>query len=142
MTPLDKNISRECPGILNSEGRPLQVTLTPEEEGTLVLKWKGLRANSSFELGLGMLIRFAEKKAAGTTVATPEPSGSPSPPRDQSGSPSPPRGAKAPDKTEWVRYEDILSKIHILPGLTCDERKKLVDTIKGLRDLQEELANL
>jgi len=137
MTTLDKPVSRECPEITNDDGRVLQVTLDPEDGGTLGLKWKGLRAGSGFELGLGMLMRFAEKKASGQ-VEAPASSDPPSSPRTK-GSPGTP--AKV-GKTEYARYDDILSRIHILPGLEAKERTLLVDTIKSMRDLQIEIADV
>lgn len=130
MTILDKPLARECPEIVNDEGRELQATLTTEDGGTLALKWKGLRASASLELGLGMLMRFAEKKASGAASETPKPSGSP----------SPPRSGKGVDKTEWVRYDDILSRLHIFPDLSPEERKKMVDTVKDMQDLQNKLS--
>lgn len=135
MTTLEKAVARECPEITNDEGRPLQATLDPEDGGTLCLKWKGLRSESGFELGLGMLMNFAEKKASGQSD-TPSSSGSPSSPRPKEGSTS---SAKV-DKTEYVRYDDILSRIHILPNLESKERELLVATIKKMRDHQEDLA--
>ena len=120
MIELETTIKRICPGIVDGEGRELQVTLTPADGGTIIISWKGIRKESEVDLPLRDLMRYAEKKPKAKT--DPE-------------APKAPKGKI--DKREWCSYEDLLSQVHILSGVDSKERESLVKLVKDLRMYNE-----
>ena len=124
-TKLDKPVTRRVPEITNGEGRALEATLTPEDGGSIALRWVGLRREPSM-FRLKDLAERADvnSPAVVTTKQTTKRSSS-------SGDPN-------IDRTEWVRYEDILSKISITP-MDLGELERLTSVIRGIREHWENL---
>ena len=138
-TNIDKKVTRRCPDILNEDGKPLEVTLHGEESGSLSLRWVGLRRDPSV-FRLRQLSDFAEaqeaKIAAGPGAelqadqadqrsTAVEKTGT------SSGEPAKHRRGQL-DRTGWVRFDDILSKLHIEPMDTGD-RERLVAVVKKIQ---------
>ena len=124
-TKLDKPVTRRVPEITNGEGRALEATLTPEDGGSIALRWVGLRREpSTFRLKDLADRAGVNSPAAVTTKQTTKRSSS-------SGDPN-------IDRTEWVRYEDILSKISITP-MDLGELERLTSVIRGIREHWENL---
>ena len=124
-TKLDKPVTRRVPEITNGEGRALEATLTPEDGGSIALRWVGLRREPSMFRLKDLADRAGvNSPAAVTTKQTTKRSSS-------SGDPN-------IDRTEWVRYEDILSKISITP-MDLGELERLTSVIRGIREHWENL---
>lgn len=129
MTSIDKAVSRSCPGVLNAEGKELTVRLHEDEEdgATISLRWKGSRKTDEIDIALGDLMDFAEGKIG---QGEPEPEvNEASPGSAASPGPSP----KGTDKSEWCKFEDLLSRAHTIGGLDMSTRLILITTIKELR---------
>ena len=124
-TKLDKPVTRRVPEITNDEGRALEATLTPEDGGSIALRWVGLRREpSTFRLKDLAERADVNSSAVVTTKQTTKRSSS-------SGDPN-------IDRTEWVRYEDILNKIHITP-MDLGELERIISVIRGIREHWEDL---
>lgn len=139
MTPLEKHLHRECPEIVNDEGRALQVSLLPDDGGTLRMKWKGLGRFSEIEAPLAGLVRFFEKKAAEQEEPEEE---TPEVVDGYTGEHTG-KGRKdhnGVDVTQYCSYPRLLSCIHVLGDVTYAEKLKLIDAVKQIQELQIELT--
>ena len=116
MTKLTSELSRELP--LERDGVPMHVTLSPDDGGTLRMRWKGQKRKDWIDVQLDELMAYAESGGAAPA------------PEEEAPKAKPAKGGKA----EVIPYEDILSRLHIIPGLELAHRKILVDTIKDLRE--------
>lgn len=123
MTTLETTIKRICPEVKSDDGRELLVTLSPTDGGTIVIAWKG-KKDSSIDLSLRDLMGYAEGKKPKTKETKNEPGG------------SKPRI----DKREWCRYEDLLSRAHIVAGIEIKERIVLISLIKEMKLYNEWLG--
>lgn len=132
MTSIDKQVSRSCPGVLNAEGKELTVRLhdDPDDGATLSLKWRGLRKNAEIDIALEDLMAYAEGKIGGDE---PEPEVTVASPGSQTKEASPGTSPKGADKSEWCKFDDLLSRVHIIGGLDMSTRLILITTIKELR---------
>jgi hypothetical protein len=63
-TPIDKNVTRRCPEIKDSDGRQLEVTLNEKDGGTIALRFVGIRT-PPLEVSLRTLMKSAELAAEG-----------------------------------------------------------------------------
>ena len=143
MTSIDKQVSRSCPGVTNPEGRELQVRLhdDPDDGATLSLKWRGLRKDAEIDIALEDLMAYAEGKIGGDEPEPGHGAASPgSPTKEASPGSNAPTGAASPgtspkgtDKSEWCKFDDLLSRVHIIGGLDMSTRLILITTIKELR---------
>ena len=129
MTTIDKSVSRSCPGVTNDDGRELTVRLHEEDGGTLTLKWKGLRKTDEIDIALGDLMDFAEGKIGGDS----DPEGQEASPGTQVKEASPGTAPKGTDKSEWCKFEDLLSRAHTIGDLDMSTRLILITMIKELR---------
>ena len=123
-TNLEKPVTRRVPEITNDEGRALEASLTPDNGGSVALRWVGLRREPS----MFRLQDLAEGAGASGLHIT---RGTPAKERSTA-------DKKNVDRTEWVRYEDILSKIHITP-MDIGERERITAVLKGIREHWEDL---
>ena len=124
-TKLDKPVTRRVPEITNGEGRALEATLTPEDGGSIALRWVGLRREpSTFRLKDLAERADVNSSCVVTTKQTTKR-------RKASGDPN-------IDRTEWIRYEEILTKVHITP-MDLVERERIVSVIRGIRGHWEDL---
>lgn len=123
-TILEKPVTRRVPEITNDEGRALEASLTPDNGGSVALRWVGLRR----EPNMVRLRDLAEGAGASglhiTSAATT---------KERSTA-----DKKNIDRTEWVRYEDIMSKINITP-MDINERERITAVLKGIREHWEDL---
>lgn len=118
-----------CPDITNTDGRELIVRLHPEEGGTLTMSWKGLRKTDEIDIALGDLMDYAEGKIGGDSeIEVQEAS-----PGTQVKEASPGTAPKGTDKSEWCKFEDLLSRAHTIGELDMSTRLILITTIKELR---------
>ena len=124
-TKLDKPVTRRVPEITNGEGRALEATLTPEDGGSIALRWVGLRREPS----MFRLKDLAERAGVNSPVVVTT---------KQTTKRSSSSGDPNIDRTEWVRYEDILSKISITP-MDLGELERLTSVIRGIREHWENL---
>ena len=124
-TKLDKPVTRRVPEITNGEGRALEATLTPEDGGSIALRWVGLRREPS----MFRLKDLAERAGVNSPVVVTT---------KQTTKRNSSSGDPNIDRTEWVRYEDILSKIHITP-MDLGELERLPSVIRGIREHWENL---
>lgn len=69
MTPLTSPLRRRCPEILDPSGRCLDITLTPDDGGSFLMQWKGLRKDP-VQVSLRELMAYAEGQ--GESSAEPE----------------------------------------------------------------------
>ena len=72
MTPLTSPLRRRCPEILDPSGRCLDITLTPDDGGSFLMQWKGLRKDP-VQVSLRELMEYAEGNASATESDTPAP---------------------------------------------------------------------
>ena len=72
MTPLTSPLRRRCPEILDPSGRCLDITLTPDDGGSFLMQWKGLRKDP-IEVSLRELMEYAEGNASAAESDTPAP---------------------------------------------------------------------
>ncbi len=127
MTPITSKVSRSCPAIQNPEGRELHVTLDDTEGGSLHLKWKGLRKDAEVEVSLADLMHYAEHGVPGVDDTGSEPV-------PETVAASPGTGLpKSVDKTQWCKFDDLLSRAHIHGELDMSTRLILIAMIKDLR---------
>ena len=74
MTPLTAPLRRRCPEILDPSGRCLDITLTPDDGGSFLMQWKGLRKDP-VQVSLRELMAYAEGQSESDAPA-PAPKGS------------------------------------------------------------------
>lgn len=118
-----------CPDITNTDGRELIVRLHPEEGGTLTMSWKGLRKTDEIDIALGDLMDYAEGKIGGDS----EPEVNETSPGTHVKEASPGTAPKGTDKSEWCKFEDLLSRAHTIGDLDMSTRLILITMIKELR---------
>ena len=77
MTPLTSPLRRRCPEILDPSGRCLDITLTPDDGGSFLMQWKGLRKDP-VQVSLRELMAYAEGSGEPEvqTTEAPAPKGS------------------------------------------------------------------
>lgn len=129
MTTIDKSVSRSCPGVTNDDGRELTVRLHEEDGGTLTLKWKGLRKTEEIDVSLADLMDFAENGVPGVEQSVLDEAS----PGTHVKEASPGTAPKGTDKSEWCKFEDLLSRAHTIGDLDMSTRLILITMIKELR---------
>ena len=123
-TAIDKSVTRRCPGITNDYGRQLDARLDNVEDGSITLKWVGLRSTAEQVFSLRDLIEFAEE--------TPGEIDSPENPDTHASDDRREKSPKSPG-AGYIQISDLLSKLHIEP-MDIHERERLVSLIEDIRE--------
>lgn len=114
MTPVSQSpVTRRCLDIVNAAGKPLDASLTPDEGGTLTLRWVGSRKGSAGEYSFSLrdLVAYGDAQASQES----EPAEAPT---------TPAAGGDIP-------LSRLASKIHTTP-MDVNDRARLLSILRDM----------